>query len=174
MCEQFATPLLLLEFSPGDLGAPSIFGLSVLLFKVRRRRPLHAYTRPSLSSAPPLPSSTAPQHLPSYTRSSTHMLDPSTHAHSGPPHTAAAATPRQPPSRAPPWQFVFGPMCGSWMDRAARPLVIQWGIGLQCAGVALALCVLGLLVASRPQGPSLIILPLALALALTLTLTPNP
>ena len=63
-------------------------------------------------------------------------------------------------------------MCGSWMDRAARPLVIQWGIGLQCAGVALALCVLGLLVASRPQGPSLIILPLALALALTLT--PNP
>ena len=51
-------------------------------------------------------------------------------------------------------QFVFGPMCGSWMDRAARPLVIQWGIGLQCAGVALALCVLGLLVASRPQGTS--------------------
>jgi hypothetical protein len=46
-------------------------------------------------------------------------------------------------------------MCGSWMDRAARPLVIQWGIGLQCAGVGLALCVLGLLVASRPQGPSL-------------------
>ena len=45
-------------------------------------------------------------------------------------------------------------MCGSWMDRAARPLVIQWGIGLQCAGVALALCVLGLLVASRPQGAS--------------------
>ena len=45
-------------------------------------------------------------------------------------------------------------MCGSWMDRAARPLVIQWGIGLQCAGVGLALCVLGLLVASRPQGTS--------------------
>ena len=45
-------------------------------------------------------------------------------------------------------------MCGSWMDRAARPLVIQWGIGLQCAGVGLALCVLGLLVASRPQGAS--------------------
>ena len=38
-CEQFATPLLLLEFSPGDLAAPSVFGLSVLLFKVRRRRP---------------------------------------------------------------------------------------------------------------------------------------
>lgn len=65
VCEQFATPLLLLEFSPGDLGAPSIFGLSVLLFKVRRRRPLHAYTRPSLSPPPPLPSSPAPQHLPS-------------------------------------------------------------------------------------------------------------
>ena len=38
-CGQFATPLLLLEFSPGDLAAPSVFGLSVLLFKVRRRRP---------------------------------------------------------------------------------------------------------------------------------------
>ena len=154
MCEQFATPLLLLEFSPGDLGAPSIFGLSVLLFKVRRRRPLHAYTRPSLSSAPPLPSSTAPQHLPSYTRPSTHMFDPSAHAHSA---RRTLQLRRRPGDRHPAHrQFVFGPMCGSWMDRAARPLVIQWGIGLQCAGVALALCVLGLLVASRPWGPSLI------------------
>ena len=37
-------------------------------------------------------------------------------------------------------QFVFGPMCGTWMDRADRRLVIRWGIGLQCAGVSLALC----------------------------------
>jgi len=31
---QFATPLLLLEFTPGDLAAPTIFGLCVFLFKV--------------------------------------------------------------------------------------------------------------------------------------------
>ena len=55
---QFSTPLLLLEFSPGDLGAPTAFGLSVFLFKVCLRRPLLPLTMPlsravlSLSSAP--------------------------------------------------------------------------------------------------------------------------
>ena len=123
MCEQFATPLLLLEFSPGDLGAPSIFGLSVLLFKVRRRRPLHAYTRPSLSSPPPLPSSTAPQHLPSYTRPSTHMLDPSTYAHSGPPHTAAAASPRPSRSSAAAGPMAYKQFMGLLDDNVAREAV---------------------------------------------------
>ena len=80
------------------------------------------------------------------------MFDPSAHAHSA---RRTLQLRRRPGDRHPAHrQFVFGPMCGSWMDRAARPLVIQWGIGLQCAGVALALCVLGLLVASRPQGAS--------------------
>ena len=151
-CEQFATPLLLLEFSPGDLAAPSVFGLSVLLFKVRRRRPsthtpgppcsrrrcprlrlqhsfcprlhpaLHAYTRLALHTRVRMPSLAHPLSVdPSYP-----PLVPSSY----PPGTLLV----------PSCQFIFGPMCGSWMDRADRRLVIRWGIGLQCAGVSLALC----------------------------------
>ena len=37
------------------------------------------------------------------------------------------------------------------MDRTDRLRVMKWGIALQCAGVALALVILGLLVAGRPD-----------------------
>ena len=43
-------------------------------------------------------------------------------------------------------------MCGSWMDRTDRLVVMRWGIGLQCAGVSLALCTLAVLEAGRASG----------------------
>jgi hypothetical protein len=134
VCEQFATPLLLLEFSPGDLAAPCTFGLSVFLLKVRRRRPsTHTPGPPCCRcrclrlrlhhSFCPCPHPA----LRAHTLSSTHGV---------------AAHPPRSQSLLPSWQFALGPMCGSWMDRAERRLVIRWGIGLQCAGVSLALCTL--------------------------------
>ena len=123
-CEQFATPLLLLEFSPGDLGAPSVFGLSVFLFKVALPWP-----------PPPNPPPPSPSPLPPSPRRPARR-----HRHRRPPSHVRCGEAPHCRSLIPSWQFVFGPMCGSWMDSAPRWLVMRWGIGLQCAGVSLALC----------------------------------
>ena len=111
---------------------------------------LHAYTRPSLL-LPPLSSSSPPPQLLAldYTRPATPTPGPRhtcAHALTGASSVSipgALLEPSSYPPRTlllPSCQFVFGPMCGSWMDRADRRLVIRWGIGLQCAGVSLALC----------------------------------
>ena len=77
-CAQFATPLLLLEFSPGDLGAPSVFGLSVFLFKVTHAAV--AASQPATAVAQPTATVTLDAH-------------PVATATDGPPHTCAAAKP---------------------------------------------------------------------------------
>ena len=126
---EFATPLLLLRFSPGSLLAPTVFGLTIFLFRCAPARRARTRVRTSDSAAAtrlrmtrPPPCIACPRHP----------------APTGAPVQRPAPTGPPPPF---PRRFLLGPVAGTWMDRTARLRVVRTGIALQALGVCLALLV---------------------------------